>query len=63
MIEHIKGEDNVVADAFSRLVPLEREQLNVIWGEKIPKNDYDLIGKCHNTAHPALPYKIRRFLQ
>ncbi len=53
-IEHIKGEDNVVADAFSRLCAHTYETEDVFCALNnptiIPKTQYKLIGKVHNST-------------
>lgn len=59
-IEHIAGEENVVADAFSRLCPRADEEdteMLLLLGEgdvevevlRIPRDKYKLIGKVHNS--------------
>ncbi len=51
-IEHIKGEHNIVADAFSRLVeePSDPDHLlNLTQDSIIPQPIYKAIGKCHNS--------------
>ncbi len=52
-IEHIRGEDNIAADAFSRLVidtTDEEHLLNLTQESIIPQNIYKAIGKCHNST-------------
>jgi len=57
-LEHIPGEQNVVADAFSRLLPLTSEQINMLEEELniivehtiIPADKYKIISKVHNSA-------------
>jgi hypothetical protein len=51
-IDHIAGEDNVVADALSRLCAhtYAEEQLFLIEEDHIPKDKYKLIAKVHNSV-------------
>ncbi len=52
-IEHIKGEENIVADALSRLIISpndEQHLLNLTQESVIPQNIYRAIGKCHNST-------------
>ena len=59
-IEHIKGELNVAADAFSRLLPIEENQetvasireetINVIQEFRIPNDQYRTISDVHNSV-------------
>jgi transposase InsO family protein len=48
-LEHIAGEKNIVADGFSRLLPITPEILCAIKGLKIPDDKYKLISSVHNT--------------
>ena len=49
-VEYIKGEDNFVADAFSRLVPLEDKTVLCLLDEfKIPQDKYKIISGYHNS--------------
>ena len=52
-IEHIPGHLNVVADAFSRLIPIDEfpasEHLCILDEFKIPKDKYKLIAGVHNS--------------
>ena len=64
VVTHIPGEDNVVADAFSRQLDLTQEQINVLsanvimglyeleldTSSPIPDKLYQHIAKVHNTA-------------
>jgi hypothetical protein len=49
-IEHIPGKENIVADAFSRLLPISEETLCVLKGLKIPDDKYKLLATVHNTT-------------
>jgi len=56
-IEHIDGVRNIAADAFSRIVELDNEQLNAldtdiisaISSDTIPRDKYKLIATVHNS--------------
>jgi hypothetical protein len=53
-IEHIDGIRNIPADAFSRLINLENNELNddvisAISDISIPRDKYKLISHCHNS--------------
>jgi hypothetical protein len=49
-LEHIKGVQNVAADAFSRLSPIgEKEELLVIADAEIPPEKYKIIALFHNS--------------
>ena len=47
-IEHIPGVDNIVADGFSRLLPMHEEMLNAHYDFNILDVHYDQIVKVHN---------------
>ena len=49
-LEHIAGEKNIVADGFSRLLPITSEILCAIKGLKLPDDKYKLISHVHNTT-------------
>jgi hypothetical protein len=48
-LEHIPGKENIVADAFSRLLPITTEVLCILKGLKIPDDKYKLLATVHNT--------------
>lgn len=55
-VEHIPGKENILADAFSRLITIPNTQqqtlasLNVIVDSNlIPHEQYKLISSVHNT--------------
>jgi len=52
-IEHIPGKQNIVADVFSRLIPIDEEtdpEIICLLDEfKIPKDKYKLISGVHNS--------------
>ena len=49
-IEHIDGEKNIVADGFSRLLPITEEILCVLREMRIPEDKYKILGQFHNTV-------------
>jgi hypothetical protein len=51
-IEHIKGEENIVADAMTRLIECHDAEhlLNITQESPIPNNIYSAIGRCHNST-------------
>jgi transposase InsO family protein len=49
-IEHISGKENIVADAFSRLLPISAEMLCILKGNKLPQDKYKLLSSVHNTV-------------
>lgn len=49
-IEYIKGELNIPADAFSRLLPIDAESVAAAEDFKIPKAQYLIIGQVHNST-------------
>ena len=51
-IEYIEGPKNIVADAFSRLIPMSdpEETLCLLDEFKIPHNLYKIISKVHNSV-------------
>jgi len=67
-IEHVAGEENVVADAFSRLVAMPQDpaidellaHAHVL--KNVPAEKHDLIGKFHNTnvGHFGIEATVRR---
>jgi len=68
-VEHIPGKDNIVADGFSRLLPLEEDLVATLVEENfyafydmtIPVQQYDDIAKCHN--HVAGHHGVERTLE
>lgn len=48
-IEHIDGDKNVVADGFSRLLPITEETLCVLKEMRIPEDKYKVLSQFHNT--------------
>ena len=48
-LDFIEGEKNIVADAFSRLLPISVEMLCTLKGLKIPDDKYTMLGQVHNT--------------
>ena len=64
-IEFIAGEDNVVADAFSRLLPYTVENAYSLFEFKMPREIYKLIGKYHNSTigHFGVDKTIEKILQ
>jgi transposase InsO family protein len=61
-LEFIDGESNVVADGFSRLLPISMEILCVLKGLKIPDDKYKILGQVHNTnvGHHGLDRMIHK---
>jgi transposase InsO family protein len=61
-LEFIDGVSNVVADGFSRLLPISVETLCVLKGLKIPDDKYKILGQVHNTnvGHHGLDRMIHR---
>jgi transposase InsO family protein len=61
-LEFIDGESNVVADGFSRLLPISVEILCVLKGLKIPDDKYKILGQVHNTnvGHHGLDRMIHK---
>ena len=61
-LEYIEGEKNVVADGFSRLLPISVETLCVLKGLKIPDDKYKLLGQVHNTnvGHHGLDRMLKK---
>jgi len=49
-VEHIPGKDNVVADGFSRVLPMTVEELHARYDLAIPVLHYDNIAKVHNSV-------------
>ena len=49
-IEYIKGELNVAADGFSRLLPITVEVSCLLKGLKLPRDIYKMISSVHNTV-------------
>lgn len=56
-VEHIPGEKNVIADAFSRLLPITTEQITaleelniIVEHNRIPSDKYKLISAVHNST-------------
>ena len=49
-IEHIRGKANIVADGFSRLLPLREEHLYLHEEFAVSKEIYDTIVTAHNEA-------------
>ena len=49
-IEHIPGKENIVADAFSRLLPISVEVLCILKGIKLPQDKYKILSSVHNTV-------------
>jgi hypothetical protein len=49
-LEHIKGELNIVADAFSRLLSIDEDNLCLMEEYVIPKDKYDIISRYHNKV-------------
>ena len=61
-LEYIEGEKNVVADGFSRLLPISVEIVCVLKGLKIPDDKYKLLGQVHNTnvGHHGLDRMLQK---
>ena len=61
-LEFIDGLKNVVADGFSRLLPISVEILCVLKGLKIPDDKYKLLGQVHNTTvgHHGLDRMLKK---
>jgi len=70
-IEHVAGEENVVADAFSRLIPRSMDlevaeilaHVNIV--AHIPKAQHAIISKYHNTnvGHFGVEATLRRLYE
>ena len=65
-IEYLKGEDNIVADAFSRLLTVDNdsETLCLLDEFKIPSDKYKIIGKIHNSqiGHHGVETSMKKLL-
>jgi hypothetical protein len=48
-IEHIKGEANIAADAFSRLLPTPADHILTVVDIQIPTDKFHQIAKVHNS--------------
>jgi len=61
-VEHIPGVDNIVADGFSRLLPMHEEMLNAHYDFNIPVVQYEQIGKVHNhiSGHHGVERTIEK---
>ena len=49
-IEHIAGKENIVADGFSRLLPLREEHLYLHDEFAVPQEVHDTIAAVHNEV-------------
>ena len=61
-LDFIEGEKNIVADAFSRLLPISVEMLCTLKGLKIPDDKYTILGQVHNTnvGHHGLDLMLQK---
>ena len=61
-LDFIEGEKNIVADAFSRLLPISVEMLCTLKGLKIPDDKYTILGQVHNTnvGHHGLDRMLQK---
>jgi hypothetical protein len=64
-IEHISGEANFVADAFSRLLPMTEERLCLINEFRLSKREYSLIQAVHNSVsgHHGVERTYQKLIQ
>lgn len=68
-IEHIPGQLNLVADAFSRLIPIDErtdsEALCLLEEFTIPRDKYKIIGGVHNSlaGHHGVERTINKLVQ
>jgi hypothetical protein len=61
-VEHIPGKLNIVADGFSRLLPMSTEELHAHYDMAIPVKHFDEIASVHNsvTGHHGVQRTIEK---
>jgi hypothetical protein len=65
-LEHIAGVLNVVADGFSRLLPITKECLHVVLeNQKISRDQWKILGQFHNSkvGHHGVERTIARLIE